>query len=54
MERTWTLFTIGKAIEDKMKTYMAIPAVKLQSKTYTGEITVTRYQRFKHLREALA
>lgn len=37
-----------------MKTYAKYPPRKLQSETYTGPITLSRYQRFKWLREQLA
>ena len=37
-----------------MKTYLAYPPRKLQSEVYTGPITITDYQRFKNVREALA
>ncbi|HNP35048.1 MAG TPA: arylsulfatase [Woeseiaceae bacterium] len=52
-ERTWTLVTINDAIKDKMKTYMEYPPRKLQSEVYTGPITLTDYQRFKYVRDAL-
>lgn len=53
-ERTWTLVSINKAIKEKMKTYIEYPPRKLQSETYTGPITITKYQRFKNIRENLA
>jgi arylsulfatase len=53
-ERTWTLVTISQAIEEKMKTYVKYPPRKLQSETYAGPITLTQYERFKHIREQLA
>ncbi len=52
-ERTWTLVTINQAIKDKMKSYVQYPPRKLQSEIYTGPITITAYQRFKHIREQL-
>jgi arylsulfatase len=52
-ERTWTLVTINEAIQKKMKTYVEYPPRKLQSETYTGPITITQYQRFKHVRDML-
>ena len=52
-ERTWTLVTISAAIKDLMKTYVQYPPRKLQSETYTGPITLSGYQRFKYVREAL-
>ena len=38
---------------DKMKTYVKYPPRKLQSEVYTGPITITRYQRFKWVRDQL-
>jgi len=52
-ERTWTLVTINKAIKDLMMTYVKYPPRKLQSETYTGPITLSRYQKFKWVREQL-
>jgi arylsulfatase len=50
-ERTWTLVSISAAIEKKMKTYIEYPPRKLQSATYTGPITLSKYQRFMHIRK---
>ncbi len=50
-ERTWTLVTIAQAIEKKMKTYVKYPPRKLQSATYTGPVTLTKYHRFQHIRK---
>ncbi|WP_253155067.1 arylsulfatase [Stieleria tagensis] len=52
-ERTWTLVTISKSIQELMKTYVEYPPRKLQSETYTGPITISAYQRFQHVREQL-
>ncbi len=52
-ERTWTLVTINGAVEELVKTYVQYPPRKLQSGVYTGPITLTQYQRFKHVREML-
>ncbi len=52
-ERTWTLVTINQAVQEKMKTYVENPPRKLQSEVYTGPITITQYQRLKHVRELL-
>jgi arylsulfatase A-like enzyme len=52
-ERTWTMVTFNRAITDLMKTYVKYPPRKLQSETYTGPITLSRYQRFKWVREQL-
>ncbi|MFC6979297.1 hypothetical protein ACFQH7_11075 [Microbulbifer taiwanensis] len=36
-----------------MKSYIQYPPRKLQSESYSGPITVTGYQRFKYVRDAL-
>jgi len=53
-ERTWIMITISKAIGDKMKSYVQYPPRKLQSETYTGPITISRYQKLQYVRDALA
>ncbi|MEZ5463024.1 arylsulfatase [Dokdonella sp.] len=53
-ERTWTLVTINKAIQEKMKSYIQYPPRKLQSEVYTGPITLSNYQRFQWVREQMA
>ncbi|EGB13912.1 sulfatase [Pseudodesulfovibrio mercurii] len=53
-ERTWTVVTINAAIQELMKTYVQYPPRKLQSETYTGPITLTKYQHFKYIRDSLA
>jgi len=52
-ERTWTLVTISDAIKDLMKTYVQYPPRKLQSESYSGPVTLTQYQRFQYVRDAL-
>lgn len=52
-ERTWTMVTISESIKELMKTYVKYPPRKLQSETYTGPITISEYQRFKYVRDAL-
>lgn len=52
-EHTWTLVVFNKAISDLMKTYVKYPPRKLQSEGYSGPITLTQYERFKYIREAL-
>jgi arylsulfatase len=52
-ERTWTLVTISAAIKDLMKTYVQYPPRKPQSEAYTGPLTLSQYERFKFLRDAL-
>jgi len=53
-ERTWTMITINAAIQKLMKTYVQYPPRKLQSETYTGPITISRFQKFQNVREQLA
>jgi arylsulfatase A-like enzyme len=53
-ERTWTMVTINAAIQKLMKTYVQYPPRKLQSESYTGPITISRYQKFQNVREQLA
>ena len=52
-ERTWTLVTFNAEISKLMKTYVKYPPRKLQSEVYTGPLTLTEYQRFKFVRDAL-
>jgi arylsulfatase len=52
-ERTWTLVTFNQAISDLMKTYIKYPPRKMQSEVYTGPITVSKYQRFKWIRDQM-
>lgn len=52
-ERTWTMVSIGGAIEKKMKTYVQYPPREPQSVSYTGPVTLSSYFRFMHVREQL-
>jgi len=52
-EHTWTMVTLNAAIQKLMKTYIEYPPRKMQSETYTGPLTLSRYQRFMNVREAL-
>lgn len=52
-EHTWTLVTFNQAVRDLMQTYVKYPPRKLQSKSYTGPITLSAYQRFQWLRDKL-
>lgn len=52
-ERTWYLPVINQEVAALMKTYMEYPPRKLQSEVYTGPVTLTQYQRFKYVRDAL-
>jgi len=53
-EHTWVLVTIGAAIKELMQTYIKYPPRKPQSEAYSGPITLTQYQRFQYVRDALA
>ena len=53
-ERTWTMVSISAAIKDLMKTYVQYPPRKLQSESYSGPITLSQYERFQYIRDALA
>ncbi|WP_340109044.1 arylsulfatase [Pikeienuella sp. HZG-20] len=53
-ESTWALVPATTAITDKVKTYVEYPPRKLQSDSYAGPITLTQYQRFQYVRDALA
>jgi arylsulfatase len=53
-ESTWAVVPANQAVTQLMKTYIKYPPRKLQSETYTGPITISRYQRFKWVQEQLA
>jgi arylsulfatase A-like enzyme len=52
-ESTWTLAIANELVKKKMESYVKYPPRKLQSKVYTGPITLTQYQRFKYIRDSL-
>lgn len=52
-EHTWTMVTFNDAIRKLMKTYVQYPPRKLQSEIYMGPVTLSQYQRFHDIREAL-
>ncbi|WP_299902443.1 arylsulfatase [uncultured Ruegeria sp.] len=52
-ERTWYMPVVNDQVKELMQTYVQYPPRKLQSETYTGPITLTQYQRFQHIRDAL-
>ncbi|QIB34636.1 arylsulfatase [Ancylobacter pratisalsi] len=52
-ESTWALVPANEAIQKLMKTYVEYPPRKLQSESYSGPITLTGYERFKHVQEEL-
>jgi len=47
----------GRAVsaisKNLVKTYVQYPPRKLQSETYTGPITLTKYQHFQYIRNEL-
>jgi arylsulfatase len=52
-ESTCAMVPANEAVTDLMKSYIAYPPRKLQSETYTGPITISRYQQFQNVREQL-
>jgi arylsulfatase A-like enzyme len=52
-ESTWAVVPANDAVTKLMKTYVKYPPRKLQSETYTGPITISRYQRFKFVQDEL-
>jgi arylsulfatase A-like enzyme len=52
-ESTWAIVPANEAVENLMKTYVKYPPRKLQSETYTGPITISRYQKFKFVQDQL-
>jgi arylsulfatase len=53
-EYTWTMVTFNESIGKLMKTYVQYPPRKLQSESYSGPLTLSNYQRYKYVQEALA
>jgi hypothetical protein len=53
-EHTWVLITINGAIKELMQSYVKYPPRKAQGEAYTGPITLSQYERFQFLRDALA
>ena len=53
-ERTWELVTINAATQGLMQTYVQYPPRKMQSEAYTGPITLSDYERFQFVGDALA
>jgi arylsulfatase A-like enzyme len=52
-EHTWIAVIMGAEVKKLMTTYVTYPPRKLQSLGYTGPITITAYQRFQWVRDAL-
>jgi arylsulfatase A-like enzyme len=53
-ERTWTLVSISQSIKQLMETYVKYPPRKMQSAAYAGPLTLSDYEKFQWMREALA
>lgn len=52
-EHTWVLVTISAAVKELMQTYVKYPPRKQQSEAYSGPITLSQYERFQFVRDAL-
>jgi arylsulfatase len=52
-ESTWAVVPANESVSKLMKTYVEYPPRKLQSETYTGPITISKYQLFKSVQEQL-
>ena len=52
-EHTWTLITFNTAIADPMQTHVGHPPRRMQGAGYNGPITLSQFQRFQHVRDAL-
>ncbi|MBK8176079.1 MAG: arylsulfatase [Rhodospirillales bacterium] len=52
-ESTWAMVPANVEMQKLMKTYVDYPPRKLQSETYTGPITLSQYERFMNVRDAL-
>jgi len=52
-ESTWAVVPANESVGKLMKSYVKYPPRKLQSETYTGPITISRYQRFEAIRKEL-
>ncbi|MFG1382277.1 arylsulfatase [Xanthobacter versatilis] len=52
-ESTWAAIPFNVAVEKLMKTYVQYPPRKAQSEAYSGPITLSQYERFKFVQDAL-
>ena len=52
-ESTWALVPANEAMQTLMKTYVQYPPRKVQSDAYSGPITLSGYERFKYVQDAL-
>ena len=53
-ESTWAVVPANESVAKLMKSYVKYPPRKLQSETYSGPITISRYQLLKSLQSQLA
>ncbi|MGH2341671.1 arylsulfatase [Segnochrobactraceae bacterium EtOH-i3] len=52
-ESTWAMVPANEAVQALMKTYIQYPPRKPQSEAYSGPITLSQYERFKFVQDAL-
>jgi len=52
-ESTWAMVPANDAMQTLMKTYVQYPPRKVQSDAYSGPITLSGYERFKYVQDAL-
>ncbi len=52
-ERTWMGVVMEQELKRIMATYVKYPPRKVQSYGYTGPITLSNYEKFNSVREAL-
>jgi arylsulfatase A-like enzyme len=52
-EQTWTLVTFNEVVNKLMKSYVKYPPRKVQAYSYTGPITLSRYEHHEAVREQL-
>lgn len=52
-EHTWVMVMLNDATKKLMQTYIKYPPRKPQSEAYSGPITLSQYERFKYVRQAL-
>jgi len=52
-ESTWAAIPFNVAVQKLMKTYVQYPPRKVQSEAYSGPITLSQYERFTFMQDAL-
>jgi arylsulfatase A-like enzyme len=52
-EQTWTLVTFNEVVNKLMKSYVKYPPRKVQAYSYTGPITLSRYEHLEAVRKQL-